>query len=396
MPPCTDESVGYFGTNASDFPASIRRRRQPDLKLLSRLCLESLSSMETMLALRRQKREPRAAAVEEVPIPEPIDDEVLLEVHYCGLCGSDLHAWLNHAGYESVLPQVTFGHELAGTVVKTGPSVSQWKVGQPGVMMAIQSCFEPSCHDCQSSQPQLCPQRYVQGLHRDGGMARYVTIREKYLLHLPEGQDLLAAALIEPLSVAVHCIEDCSSIGQGDRVVVCGPGIIGMFCALVARHRGADVVLTGTSEDEDHRLSAARKIGFETLTVGEGRPSLAGQAKAHFGTEPDTVVEASGASAALADAPDVVRPDGSIVVVALYGFPVTLNATTMVRKQLKLQACYASTPANYTRAMELLNQGVIPVAALTKVYPLESGLQAFADAEAKEVMKPVLRCIPYL
>jgi L-iditol 2-dehydrogenase len=127
-------------------------------------------------------------------------------------------------------------------------------------MMAIQSCFEASCHYCQSGHPQLCPQRYVQGLHRDGGMANYVTIRSKYLLPLPDGQDLLAASLIEPLSVAVHCVEDCSSIAKGDRVVVCGPGIIGMFCGLVAKLNGANVVLAGTLEDEVHRLSAARKI----------------------------------------------------------------------------------------------------------------------------------------
>jgi threonine dehydrogenase-like Zn-dependent dehydrogenase len=119
---------------------------------------------------------------------------------------------------------------------------------------------------------------------------------------------------------------------------------------------------------------------------------LAEQAKAHFGTEPDAIIEASGASAALADAPDVVKPNGSIVVVALYGYPVTLNATTMVRKQLSLQACYASTPANYARAMEILNRGDIPVDALIRLYPLEYGLQAFTDAEAKEVMKPVLKC----
>ena len=345
-----------------------------------------------MLAVRRQKREPRAAAIEEVPVPEPVHDEVLLQVEYCGVCGSDLHAWLNHAGYESVLPQVTFGHELAGTVVKTGPSVTHWKTGQPGVMMAIQCCFEATCHYCQSGQPQLCPKRYVQGLHRDGGMANYVTIREQYLLPLPEGQNLLAASLIEPLSVAVHCVEECSSIGPGDRVIVCGPGIIGMFCTLVARHLGADVLLTGTKQDEAHRLRIAGKLGFGTLMVGENCAPLAAQAQEHFGQEADCVVEASGASVALAEAPDVVRPDGSIVVVALYANHVLLNATTMVRKQLTLQACYASTPANYTRARQLLDEGVIPVDSLVKLYRLEDGLQAFVDAEAKEVLKPVLVC----
>ena len=82
-----------------------------------------------MKAFRRYAKKERAAQLVDIPIPTPKDSEVLLKVSFCGICGSDLHAWLNHKGYESVLPEVTFGHELSGTVVETGKAVKNWKEG---------------------------------------------------------------------------------------------------------------------------------------------------------------------------------------------------------------------------------------------------------------------------
>ena len=82
-----------------------------------------------MKAFRRHARRERAASLVEVPVPVPGKNQVLLKVSHCGICGSDLHAWLNHPGYESVLPEVTFGHELSGSVVSTGPDAGDWKEG---------------------------------------------------------------------------------------------------------------------------------------------------------------------------------------------------------------------------------------------------------------------------
>jgi L-iditol 2-dehydrogenase len=339
-----------------------------------------------MKALRRFKREARAAEVRDLETPSPGQGEVLLKVAYCGICGSDLHAYLNHAGYESVLPEVTLGHECSARVVECGPGVDGWAAGQAAVLIAVQGCLK--CARCSSGLPQLCSNRRVQGLHLDGGMAEYVVVDQHYLLPLPENLELMAAALTEPLSVAHHCVADCSSIQAGDRVVVTGPGIIGMLSAIVARHAGAEVIVCGTANDETVRLPVARKLGFETLTIGPDQPPLHEQLDAPA----DVLVEASGSPIALAEAWQSVRPAGQVAVVAIYGFNVDIDITQFIRKQIDLRTTYGSAPPNYIAALDLLKADLIPVNELVKVYPLTEGIQGFKDSEQQAVMKPLLDC----
>ncbi len=345
-----------------------------------------------MKALRRQAREARAIAIETIAAPEPGPGEALLKVDYCGVCGSDLHVYLHHQGYESVLPRVTLGHEWSGRIVSYGEGVTRFKNGDRATMIALQGCGRPDCFQCSRGVTQLCPERRVQGLHLDGAMAEFVTVEDRYLVPLPEGIDPIAAALTEPLSVACHCVFDCSTIGPGDRVVVSGPGIIGILCALMARKRGAEVVVSGLDQDQAVRLAAARKIGFETLTVGADHPPLAKQVEAHFGRGADTLVDASGASTVLERGAECVRAGGSLCVVALYPREVTLDFNVLVRNQIAVQTCYASSLPNYRDAIDALLRGEIPIAELVKTYPLEDGVRAFEEAERLEVLKPVLAC----
>ena len=344
-----------------------------------------------MKAIRRFQKAPRAAQIENVAIPEPGPNQVLLKVHYCGVCGSDLHAYLNHAGYETVLEQVTFGHEVAGVIESIGTDVQNWNPGERAILTAIQ----PTDSDCpyvQSGRPQLSPSRRVQGLHLDGGMAEYVIIEQQFLIRIPDNLDLRSAALTEPLSVADHCIVNRSDIGKNDKVIVSGPGIIGILCAIVARHQGARVLVSGTKADEKVRLSAARNIGFDTVTVGPDLPPLHEQSIHHFGTEADAFVEASGAGPALTDSWQSVQMDGTISAVALYGQNVNMDVTQFVRKQIDIRTSYGSALSSYERAMELLEKNIVPTEQLVRHYELRNGLQAFEDAEKQEVMKPILEC----
>ncbi len=344
-----------------------------------------------MIALRRFEKSPRAARIEEVEIPETGIGEVLLKVQFCGVCGSDLHAYLNHAGYESVLPSVTFGHELSGVVEQVGEEVTGWAEGDRATMLAIQA-MDDNCRYVKEGWPQLSPSRRVQGLHLDGGMAEYIVVDQKFLLKLPEALENQAAALTEPLSVADHCVVNCSRIQAGDKVVVSGPGIIGMLCAIVARHHGAEVIVSGTQADEKVRLAAAKRIGFKTVIVGPDQSPLDEQVKSLFGQEVDGMIEASGASPALADAWKTVRTDGLVSVVALYGRDVTLDMTQFVRKQIGIQTSYGSAIPSYERSMKMLKDGVVPVNELVRLYDLKDGISAFTDAENQEVMKPMLNC----
>jgi L-iditol 2-dehydrogenase len=343
-------------------------------------------------AFRRFAREERAARLVDFPIPEPAEREVLLKISHCGICGSDLHAWLNHKGYESVLPEVTFGHELSGTVQKVGTNANEWKIGEQAVMIALQTPYDASDRYCRENTPQLSSRRRVQGLHLDGGMAEYVCIDKEFLIPIPKDLSLKLAALTEPLSVAEHCIGNRTDIGDGSNVVVSGPGIIGLLCAISARHRGASVLLSGTERDEPTRLRAARKIGFETLTVGPEKVNLDEQVLHHFANGADTLVEASGAAQALAESWKSVRPDGTVTAVALYSRAIDMDLTQFLRKQIDLRTSYASSKDDYLRAFELLLSQEVDLDVLTNEYSLEDAEQGFLDSEALKVTKVLLNC----
>ena len=345
-----------------------------------------------MKAYRRFAREERAARLVDLPTPDPMDNEVLLRVAHCGICGSDLHAWLNHKGYESVLPEVTFGHEFSATVVKAGSMVKNWKHDDRAVMIALQAHDDNSDPYCAMGLPQLSSRRRVQGLHLDGGMAEYVCVEEEFLLPIPAGLNLKLAALTEPLSVAEHCVGNRTSIGPADKVIVSGPGIIGLLCAISARSRGAEVVISGTQSDDFTRLSAARTIGFKTLVVGPGETPLHEQIAAYFPHGADALIEASGSAHALADAWQSVRPNGTVTAVALYSRSIDLDLTQFLRKQIDLRTSYASSKEDYLKAFKLLHDGEIDLSVLTQSYPLADAERGFIDSEKLKVTKVLLDC----
>lgn len=349
-------------------------------------------TIPSMKAFRRFAKKERAARLEEIDIPKPQKGEVLLEVSYCGICGSDLHAWLNHKGYESVLPEVTFGHELSGSVIELGEGVNKWKIGQQVVMIALQTKYDPSDPFCHNDLPQLSPRRRVQGLHLDGGMAEFICVEDEFLLPIPEGLTMELAALTEPLSVAEHCIENRTSIKTGDNVLVSGPGIIGMLCAISARSRGAKVVIVGTEMDEEIRLSAAKKLGFDTMIVGTQSPPLSEQVEQKFPGGVDALVEASGSPIALSEAWRSVRPNGVVTAVALYSRSIEFDLTQFLRKQIDLRTSYASSQPDYIRAFELLVTGQIDPSILLNIYDLKEAEQGFIDSENLRVMKAILKC----
>ena len=127
------------------------------------------------------------------------------------------------------------------------------------VVIAIQGCG--TCSFCLAGTTQLCPDRVAVGLSRDGGMAEYALAPEQYLVPVPEGLDLTVAALCEPLAVAVR-----ADVKPGLKVVVSGPGPIGVLCGMLAASRGAEVLLTGVGQDSEARLPAAERAGLRTAT----------------------------------------------------------------------------------------------------------------------------------
>lgn len=327
------------------------------------------------------------AGVRDVPVAEPGPGEVLLRVASCGVCGSDVHAFRSDPGFEWVSPPITLGHEFSGVVEAVGPGVTRVRAGDRVVVVAIQGCGR--CDICRAGDTQLCQNRVAVGLSRDGGMAEYAVMPEEHLVPVPEGLDLAVAALGEPLSVAVHAVNVRADIEPGQNVVVSGPGPIGILCGMLAKLRGAEVLLTGVGQDSESRLPAAERVGLRTANLSE-KP-LEAHLRDGFGDRgPDVWIESSGSVKALSSALDSVRPGGTVVVVGLYAEEMTFFPTAAVRREISLLFSYSCNYPDYRTALELLGSGALDPAPLLSKYPLGDAAEAFEAVGKGRTVKAIL------
>ncbi len=310
-----------------------------------------------------------------------------LRVASCGICGSDVHAFRSDAGFEWIRPPITLGHEFSGIVESVGPGVTKVSQGDRVVAVAVQGCGD--CEACRAGSTQLCPQRVAVGLARDGGMAEYAVMPEQHLVPVPEGLDLAVAALGEPLAVAVHAVNTRARVRAGQRVVVSGPGPIGILCAMLAGFHGAKVLLTGVGQDAEARLPAAERVGLRTANLDE-KP-LEAHLRESFGDHaPDVWVESSGSVKALGSALEVVRPGGKVAVVGLYADEMQFSPTSAVRRELSLLFSYSCNYADYQTALDLLGSGAIDPGPLLSKYPLEDAPVAFEAVGRGQTVKAIL------
>lgn len=342
---------------------------------------------QTMRAFTKRSMTPRDAATVDWPRPEPGAGEALLRVAGCGVCGSDLHAYNSDPGYEFVAAPVVMGHELAGEVVEVGPGTDGVQPGDRAVVVSTQGCGR--CELCLAGTPQICESRQIIGLHYDGGLAEYVKVAERHLVAVPDGLDLVHASLAEPLSVAVHAVRARTPVRPGDRVVVSGPGPIGLCCAKLAQLAGGEVLLLGTDADAATRLPLGEQLGLRTANVGSGETADP-VADAFRGAKPDTWIEASGAIPALTSALEGLRPGGTLTVVAHYAKDFTFFPSHAIRRQLTFNFSFGSVASEYRIALDLLHKEIIPAARFQTVYPLEAGASAVTASAAGQVVKAVL------
>jgi L-iditol 2-dehydrogenase len=327
------------------------------------------------------------ASVEDVAIVRPGPGKASLRDRACGICGSDVPAFRSDAGFEWVRPPITLGHEFSGTVESVGPGVTRVSPGDRVVAVAIQGCGR--CETCLAGTTQLCPDRVAVGLSRDGGMAEYAVMPEQHLVPVPEGLDLAVAAVGEPLSVAVHAVDVRAGIEPGQRVVVSGPGPIGIFCGMLAKLRGAEVLLTGVGQDSESRLPAAERVGLSTANLSE-KP-LEEHLRDGFGDyAPDVWIESSGSVRALGSALESVRPGGTVAVVGLYAEEMSFSPTDAVRREISVLFSYSCNYADYQTTLDLLGSGVLDPEPLLSKYPLEDALEAFEAAGKGRTVKAVL------
>ena len=341
----------------------------------------------TMQALVKTARGRGHVELKDMPVPEPGHGEVLIRVKAAGVCATDVH--IQEDRFPNTPPMI-MGHEFAGEVVKAGPGVAGIGPGDP-VVSENNPFACATCRICQLGYPNMCPQKRAMGIHSDGCFADYVRLPANLLHRIPAGVTFEAAALSEPLAVAVNAVEDRGAIQRGDTVVVMGPGAIGLLAAQVARAEGAQsVLLVGTRRDEELRLSCARRMGLETAIV-ETDAIAERVAKATGGVGADMVIEASGARAAITMGITLLRRGGRMVVAGITGqSKIPVNWDGMVGKGLSLLFSYSSRRRNWDKALGYLGGGHVDTQPLiTHRMKLTQWPAAFQALTAQQSIRTV-------
>lgn len=310
-------------------------------------------------------------------------DEVLLEVSHVGVCGSELHTWTGEVSWPMRHP-VVLGHEFAGLVCEVGADVAGWHPGDRAVSETA-AVIDPNSPLSRRGLYNLDPARQGFGAMVDGAMRRYVPVPVRILHHVPKGLLLNKAAMAEPCCVAYNAVANNSNIRPGDRVVVLGPGPIGILCAAIARLRGAVVAIVGLERDR-HRLKLAQHYGCETIV---GDP--ADWAMSTDGLGVDGVVDAAGVSNTLKLALDIVRPAGWITKVGWGPDPVGFSLDALVQKNVTLQGSFSHNWPVWETVIALLASGQLDVEPIIGgIWPLEQWREAFETMHSGVIAKAVL------
>ncbi|WP_019004862.1 NAD(P)-dependent alcohol dehydrogenase [Cohnella laeviribosi] len=321
---------------------------------------------------------PGHIVVEELPVPQPKADEVLVKVMAVGVCGSDVH-YFEHGriGDAVVRYPMILGHECAGEVAAVGSAVTRHRVGdrvaiEPGV-----TCGR--CEACKAGRYNLCPDVVFYATPPvDGAFAQYVTIREDFAFGIPDHLSYEEAALIEPFSVGIHAAKR-TRLQPGSTVAIMGMGPVGLMAVVAAKAFGAGRIIV--ADLEPARLEAALKLGATHAINVREEDAVNKVFELTGGRGADVAWETAGYPRALQSALLSLRRGGKLAVVGLPAqAEIPLNVHAMTDREIDIYGVfrYANT---YPSAIEMLASGIADAAALvTDRYPLAQTQEAMVRA----------------
>lgn len=296
-------------------------------------------------------------AIKEVPTPEPKEDEVLIRVRSCGICGTDLKLYKGE--YTGKLP-IILGHELSGEVAKIGARVKAFDIGDKVVVDPNEPCGK--CQWCKTGHPTFCNNLAAYGVLRDGGFAEYMVAGEKGVYKIPSELDYEEATFTEPVSCALHCV-DRAGIKPGENVAIIGGGPMGQIILQLSKMAGASKLIMITRSS--WKLELAKRHGA-THTINSTREDVPKVVKEITdGLGADVVIEAVGTPETVEEALALAKRGGRIVV---FGFsPEGAKATfvpfEVLSKELTILGSWVN-PYTFSRAINLLAAKQINVASL--------------------------------
>lgn len=305
----------------------------------------------------------------DVPRPQPGPGQVLIDVAYAGVCGTDRAAL--DGRYGGLIPR-TLGHEASGVIAELGPGLRGDLAVGDRVTFETDAYLCGVCLYCRAEQYQRCPYRKGIGTTADGALADSLCMPELAVHKLPDGVSLLAAALTEPLSIAVHAVIERSPSLAGQLVLVTGPGAIGALTSAVATGVGSTTVLVGRARHAA-ALASALDRGIASHVVDVDNTDLAAFVdRLTDGYGADAAFECSAAGSWPSELEPLLRRGARLVLVALYHGEVRVDFDLLVNRELELIGSRGKNAQSYRTALRLLADGRIDAESfISEVLPLE-------------------------
>jgi L-iditol 2-dehydrogenase len=327
---------------------------------------------------------------QEVPEPQVHDDQVLVRVRACGICGSDVHGMDGSTGRRR--PPIIMGHEASGVIAEVGEKVSGWNKDDRVTFDSTVYCG--SCWFCRRGLINLCDHRRVLGVscedyRQHGAFAEYVAVPQHILYRLPEAVSFQQAAMVEGVSVAIHAVER-TPISIGDTAVVVGAGMIGLLVVQALRLAGCGKIIAVDLDEE--RLNLARRLGADVSLKADGCNVSEEVKHCTGGRGADVAMEVVGTSPTVNSAIACVRKGGALTLVGNLKPSVELPLQSVVTRQLTLYGSCASS-GEYPACLELMARGAINTEALISATPpLAEGAAWFKRLYNREpgLMKVIL------
>ena len=330
---------------------------------------------------------PKHFEIQECPMPEPKDNEILMKVEYVGMCGSDIHGF----EFGPFIPpkdpnqKIGLGHEVAGEVVKVGAKVTKFKPGdkvliEPGVP-------DDSCEYCREVRYNICPAVDFMATQPNykGALCQYMTHPEEWTYHVPEGMTTMEAALVEPAAVGMHA----AILGEarlGKSIVILGAGTIGLVVLQACLSLGAtDITVVDVMQK---RLDLALKLGAKRVINGKEQNTVevlrSEELYGDHGVE--LVFECAGAVFTAQQAVEIVSRGGKIMMVGTQSNPVPINFLK-INREVTIQTSFRYCN-NYPQTIEAIATGKFNVKDMvTHVYDYKDVQKAFEEA-----IDPVKKC----
>ncbi len=336
---------------------------------------------------------PGRIEVRDVPEPTCPDEGLLIKVHACAICGTDVKIYRH--GHRHIRPPRITGHELSGEIIEVGPRVDGFAVGQRVAVAPAVPCGE--CDMCRRGYPGMCDNLAPIGYQFDGAFAELmavppVAVRTGCVNTVPDNVSDHEAALAEPLACAING-QNLSRVGEGDTVLIIGSGPLGCLHSQLARARGASAVMLADVAAE--RLDMARAVAGADVYVDSTTEPLKGAVdRVSGGRGIDRVIVACAAPQAQVEALELVAKRGSVNFFG--GLPkdkptITIDSNLIHYREFFVTGTHGSAPADNRAALELIAAGKVNVRDLvTDVIPLDDLLAGIEKVEQRRALKVIV------